>query len=137
VAEGFATGAPDDVALAAQRAALGDLLASMVSAIPSAPITFETGDLSASPATSVTLDPPALLVQSVRGVKHSDASEVNYVLTDKGGTAAGAVASLSADGTTITVGDPVDQLVVLYVPRPTAAPDASALAAPLRPRSPR
>ncbi len=68
-------------------------------------------------ATTIVLDPPALAVFGAR-VTAGAAASGPRMITDAGGSASATVATLSADGATLTFEGNVTGAVVSYMPRP-------------------
>ena len=90
------------------------------------PIVKDTGSITAS--ATITLSPPALLIQAARIVASGTAASVgSYLVSDAGATMciptggaslAPGVAKISADGATLTFPNTVTQAVIQYIPRP-------------------
>jgi len=101
-------GDANTVADVARKMKLGDMLAPKLVTITQAS------------AAAVTLDPPALIVQSARVTAGTALAGV-YRVTDSGGTpvdsATLGVATLSDDGATLTFGAALTGVVVRYIPR--------------------
>lgn len=108
---------PNKLADAMAQIDLGDILT---------PLVTDTGAITAS--ATVTLDPPALMVQAARVVTSGTAASVgSYLVSDAsattsippGGASSGAgVAKISADGTTITFPNTITRAVIQYIPLP-------------------
>jgi hypothetical protein len=109
----------------AHPATLADALAKVDLGTVLTPIVLDTGVITAS--ATITLSPPALLVQSARIVSSGTAGSVgSYLLSDTGAVmaipAGGAnltpgVGRISADGATVTFPNTVTQAVIQYIPR--------------------
>lgn len=106
---------PNSVADALRKVKLGTLLT---------PKQLDTGTITG--IATVTLDPPALLVQSARVVTSGTAGSVGaYIVADASATPAvpaaantnPGVASLSADGVTLTFPNTITRAIVTYIPR--------------------
>ena len=76
----------------------------------------KTETVAQAAAATITLDPPALAVFSVRVTGGAAAAGVRTV-TDAGGTASATVCTVSADGATLTFEANVTGAVVSYMPR--------------------
>lgn len=111
------------MASAVQRMKVGQMLE---------PVVTDTGTITAS--ATVTLSPPALHVQSARVVTSGTAGSVgSYLVADAGATTSvppgganvgAGVATISADGTTLTFPNTITRAVIQYVPRTDVDPDA-------------
>ena len=77
----------------------------------------KTETVAQTSATTITLNPPALAVFSARVTGGAAAAGARTV-TDEGGTPSTSIATLSADGTTLTFEAGVTGAVVSYMPRP-------------------
>jgi hypothetical protein len=121
VGKALDSGDPNIVSDALRMIKLGTILT---------PIVYDTGVVVA--AATVTLNPPALLVQSVQVVTDTAGGIVgNYMAGDAGCAPVAApqsvgvptgigICALSADGTTLTLptADTATEVVVSYIPRP-------------------
>lgn len=80
--------------------------------------------VSQTSASTVTLNPPALAVFSVRVTGGAAAAGVRMV-TDAGGSASATICTLSDDGATLTFEAGVTGAVVAYMPRSAVALDSA------------
>jgi hypothetical protein len=84
----------------------------------------KTVTVAQSSASTIPLDPPALAVFAARVTGGAAAAGARMV-SDAGATASATVATLSADGATLTFEAGVTGAVVSYMPRPAVALDTA------------
>jgi len=114
---------PNQIADALRQVKLGTILT---------PVSLDTGDLTGVEVNHIHLDPPALLVRSVRVVHTLTTDEPDigeYLASDENATMSAAstangpgVCKMDADGSKITFHNTVvRQAIIEYIPRPAVA----------------